>query len=154
MSVLTGALVVGVLTLLMTRSIEMLLRSVKWAQEIEDSMKHWIALTVGATVALLFGFNRGVWLWACVPEMRVLNVFMFIITACTFFAWMMRPQRHGFLYVTILLYALGLSFSYSVRVHYRALGLSSRSQRPGPERCCYEIELGTSRLGLVRSSLG
>ena len=109
MSVLTGALVVGVLTLLMTRSIMMLLRSVSWAQELEDSMKHWIALTVGATSALLFGFNRGVWLWACVPEMRVLNVFMFIITACTFFAWMMRPQRHGFLYATLLLYALGIA---------------------------------------------
>jgi tetratricopeptide (TPR) repeat protein len=109
MSVLTGALVVGVLTLLMTRSIMMLLRSVTWAQEVEDSMKHWIARTIGMTSALLFAFNRGVWLWACVPEMRVLNVFMFIITACTFFAWMMRPQRHGFLYVTILLYALGIA---------------------------------------------
>ena len=109
MSVLTGALVVGVLTLLMTRSIMMLLRSVSWAESLEDSMKHWIALTVGAAAALMFGFNRGVWLWACVPEMRVLNVFMFIITACTFFAWMSRPQRHGFLYATILLYALGIS---------------------------------------------
>jgi Flp pilus assembly protein TadD len=109
MSVLTGALVVGVLTLLMTHSIMMLLRSVKWAEALEDSMKHWIALTIGAASALLFGFNRGVWLWACVPEMRVLNVFMFIITACTFFAWMMRPQRHGFLYATILLYALGIA---------------------------------------------
>jgi tetratricopeptide (TPR) repeat protein len=109
MSVLTGALVVGVLTLLMTRSIMMLLRSVAWVEDLEDSMKHWIARTIGMASALLFGFNRGVWLWACVPEMRVLNVFMFIITACTFFAWMMRPQRHGFLYATILLYALGIA---------------------------------------------
>ncbi len=116
MSVLTGALVVGVLTLLMTRSIMMLLRSVSWAKDIEDSMKHWMALTIGSAVALLFGFNRGVWLWACVPEMRVLNVFMFIITACTFFAWMMRPQRHGFLYVTVLLYALGLGVHQTIVV--------------------------------------
>src|SRR5271154_203289 len=116
MSVLTGALVVGVLTLLMTRSIMMLLRSVTWAKDIEDSMKHWMALTIGSAVALLFGFNRGVWLWACVPEMRVLNVFMFIITACTFFAWMMRPQRHGFLYATVLLYALGLGVHQTIVV--------------------------------------
>jgi tetratricopeptide (TPR) repeat protein len=109
LSVLTGAMVVGVLTLLMTRSIVMLLRAIKWTQELDDSLKHWIALTVGSTSALLFGFNRGVWLWACVPEMRVLNVFMFIITACTFFAWMMRPQRHAYLYATILLYALGIA---------------------------------------------
>ena len=116
MSVLTGALVVGVLTLLMTRSIIMLLRSVTWAQGIEDSMKHWIALTIGTTSALMFAFNRGVWLWACVPEMRVLNVFMFIITACTFFAWMMRPQQHGFLYATILLYALGIANHQTILV--------------------------------------
>jgi len=116
MSVLTGALVVGVLTLLMTRSIMMLLRSVKWADALENPMKHWIALTVGASSALLFGFNRGVWLWACVPEMRVLNVFMFIITACTFFAWMMRPQRHSFLYATILLFALGIANHQTVFV--------------------------------------
>jgi tetratricopeptide (TPR) repeat protein len=116
MSVLTGALVVGVLTLLMTRSIMMLLRSVTWAKDIEDSMKHWMALTIGSAVALLFGFNRGVWLWACVPEMRALNVFMFIITACTFFAWMMRPQRYGFLYATVLLYALGLGVHQTIVV--------------------------------------
>jgi tetratricopeptide (TPR) repeat protein len=101
---------------LMTRSIVMLLRSMTWTREMEDSMKHRIALTVGSTSALLFGFNRGVWLWACVPEMRVLNVFMFIITACTFFAWMMRPHRHGFLYVTILLYSLGIANHQTVVV--------------------------------------
>src|SRR2546426_12102413 len=114
MSVLTGALVVGVLTLLMTRSILMLLRSVKWAEPMDERLKHWIALTVGASVALLFGFNRGVWLWACVPEMRVLNVFMFTLTACTFFAWMMRPERHVFLYATILVYALGIAHHLTI----------------------------------------
>ncbi len=76
MSVLTGALVVGVLTLLMTRSIIMILRASPWDDQIEERMKHWIALTVGASSALMFGFNRGVWLWASVPEMRVLNVFI------------------------------------------------------------------------------
>lgn len=115
-SVLTGALVVGVLTLLMTRSVLVLLRSVVWADEIEERMKHWIALTVGASMALLFGFNRGVWLWACVPEMRALNVFMFILTACVFFAWMMRPDRHAFLYATILVYALGICLHQTIVV--------------------------------------
>ena len=95
MSVLTGALVVGVMTLLMTRIIMMLLRSVAWA----DRLKTDEALDCPdyrETSALLFGFNRGVWLWACVPEMRVLNVFMFILTACTFFAWTMRPNGMDF----------------------------------------------------------
>ena len=116
MSVLTGALVVGVLTLLMTRSILMILRAVTWADSLEEKMKHWIALTVGAAIALLFGFNRGVWLWACVPEMRVLNVFMFILTACIFFAWMMRPERHAYLYATILIYGLGISNHQTIAV--------------------------------------
>lgn len=116
MSVLTGALVVGVMTLLMSRSIMVLLRSLKWTDEVADDMKHWIALAVGAAVSLMFGFNRGVWLWACVPEMRVLNVFMFTLTACTFFAWMLRPQRHGFLYATILVYGLGISNHQTIMV--------------------------------------
>ena len=109
MSVFTGALVVGVMTLLMTRSILMLLRLLAWADPIDEKLKQWIALTVGTCAALLFGFNRGVWLWACVPEMRVLNVFMFTLTAFTFFGWMLRPERHGFLYATILVYGLGIS---------------------------------------------
>lgn len=116
MSVLTGAVLVGVLTLLMTRSIMMLLRSSSWAEDVEEPMKHWIALTVGSCAALLFGFNRGVWLWASVPEMRVLNVFMFILTACTFFAWMMRPQRYALLYATVLIYALGLGVHMTIVV--------------------------------------
>jgi len=116
MSVLTGALVVGVMTLLMSRSIMVLLRSLTWAEEIADDVKHWLALAVGATVSLMFGFNRGVWLWACVPEMRVLNVFMFTLTACTFFAWMLRPHRHGFLYATILVYGLGISNHQTIMV--------------------------------------
>jgi len=116
MSVLTGALVVGVLNLLMTRSILMLLRAVTWADSLEEKMKHWIALTVGSCIALLFGFNRGVWLWACVPEMRVLSVFMFILTACMFFAWMMRPERYAYLYATILIYALGISNHQTIAV--------------------------------------
>ncbi len=116
MSVLTGALVVGVMTLLMTRSILMLLRSVTWGDALDEKTKHWIALFVGASASLLFGFNRGVWLWACVPEMRVLNVFMFTLTACTFFAWTMRPQRVGFLYATILVYALGITNHQTIAV--------------------------------------
>jgi tetratricopeptide (TPR) repeat protein len=32
---------------------------------------------------------------------------MFILMACTFFAWMMRPERHVFLYATLLVYGLG-----------------------------------------------
>ncbi len=109
MSVLTGALVVGIMTLLMTRSILMLLRSLAWAEPIDEKLKRWIALSVGTSASLLFGFNRGVWLWACVPEMRVLNVFMFTLTAFTFFGWMLRPERHGFLYATVLVYGLGIS---------------------------------------------
>ena len=109
MSVLTGATLVGIMTLLMSRSILMLLRNVTWADKIEESLKSWLSLTIGVATAMLFAFNRGVWLWACVPEMRVLNVFLFVLISCTFFAWMMRPEKSRFLYATQLL--LGLSIA-------------------------------------------
>ncbi len=108
-SVFTGALMVGALTLLMTSSIQMLLQSVNWADGLDEKMRPWVALTVGPAVALLFGFNRSVWSWACVPEMRIFMVFMCFLTVCTFFAWMMRPGRHGYLYATILIYGLGMA---------------------------------------------
>ena len=109
MSVLTGATLVGIMTLLMSRSILMLLRNVAWADKIEESLKSWLSLTIGVATAMLFAFNRGVWLWACVPEMRVLNVFLFVLISCTFFAWMMRPEKSRYLYATLLL--LGLSIA-------------------------------------------
>ena len=109
MSVLTGASLVGIMTLLMSRSILMLLRNVSWADKIEESLKSWLSLTIGVAAAMLFAFNRGVWLWACVPEMRVLNAFLFVAISCTFFAWMMRPEKSRYLYATLLL--LGLSIA-------------------------------------------
>ena len=109
MSVTTGAAVTGLMTLLMTRSILTVLRASPWKDDVEEKLQHWIALTVGSCVSLLFAFNRGVWLWSCVPEMRVMSVFMFFISAIFFFAWLVRPQRYGFLYATMLLYALGIA---------------------------------------------
>ncbi|MEI8313946.1 MAG: DUF2723 domain-containing protein [Verrucomicrobiota bacterium] len=109
MSVLTGATLVGIMTLLMSRSILMLLRNVTWADKIEESLKSWLSLTIGVAAAMLFAFNRGVWLWACVPEMRVLNAFLFVLISCMFFAWMMRPEKSRYLYATLLL--LGLSIA-------------------------------------------
>lgn len=109
MSVLTGAAIVGILTLLMSRSILMLIRNSPWADRVEESLKEWLSLTIGTATALLFGFNRGVWLWASVPEMRVLNVFSFIAVSCLFFAWMMRPDKHRLLYATLLVFGLSLT---------------------------------------------
>ena len=109
LSVVTGAMTVGTLTIMMTRSIRLLLHSLPWAKDVSESLQHWIAVTIGASTALLFGFNRGVWLWASVSEMRVMNVFSFIVTACFFFAWTMQPYRRGFLYTTLLLYGLSLA---------------------------------------------
>lgn len=108
-SVATGAALVGVMTLLMSRSILMLLRNAAWSDKLEESLKEWLSLTVGTSTAMLFAFNRGVWLWACVPEMRVLSVFLFMFISFVFFAWMMRPERIQFLYATLLL--LGLSIA-------------------------------------------
>jgi tetratricopeptide (TPR) repeat protein len=121
MSVFTGGLTVGVLTLMMTRSTRVLLHTLPWAKEIEESLLHWIALMVGMSTALLFGFNRGVWLWASVSEMRVLNAFSFVLIACTFFAWMTQPARKGFLYATLLIFGLSMTNHQTVGVMALAL---------------------------------
>ena len=116
LSVVTGALTVGFMTIIMTRSLRLLLHSLPWGDKIDESLQHWMALFIGASCALLFGFNRGVWLWACVSEMRVLNVFSFILTSCIFFAWTIQPHRRGFLNVMLLIFGLSLSNHQTIAV--------------------------------------
>ena len=121
MSVFTGGLTVGVMTLMMTRSTRVLLHTLPWSKKIDDRLLHWIALSVGTSTSLLFGFNRGVWLWASVSEMRVLNAFSFILIACFFFAWMVQPRRKGFLYASLLTYGLSMTNHQTVAVMALAL---------------------------------
>ncbi|MEI6147588.1 MAG: DUF2723 domain-containing protein [bacterium] len=116
MSVVTGALTVGALTIMMTRSLRLLLHSLPWSDSVDERLQHWMAVTLGASAALLFGFNRGVWLWACVSEMRVLNVFSFVLISCIFFAWMIQPHRRGFLYATIFIFGLSLANHQTISV--------------------------------------
>jgi tetratricopeptide (TPR) repeat protein len=116
LSAVTGALTVGLLTITMTRSLRLLLHSLPWARAEDEKLYHWMAITLGASTALLFGFNRGVWLWSCVSEMRVLNQFSFVLMTCMFLAWMVQPRRRGFLYVTLLLYALSFANHQTVAV--------------------------------------
>ncbi len=108
LSVVTGAALVGIMTLLMSRSVLMLLRNSPWNDTIEEPLKESLSLSVATASAMLFAFNRGVWLWASVPEMRALSVFSFVLTTCMFFAWMMRPTQHRFLYATILVFGLSI----------------------------------------------
>ena len=115
-SVVTGAALVGLTTVLMKRVVLVLLRHTSWSTEVEEPLRRWMALTIGVSVGLLFAFNRGVWLWACVPEMRVLSVFMFMLTAFVFFHWMLHPQRHGLLYLTLFIYGLGASNHQTILV--------------------------------------
>ncbi len=116
LSVVTGALTVAVMTVTMTRSVRLLLHSLPWSDSVSERLQHWVALTVGCSSALLFGFNRGVWLWACVSEMRVLNVFSFVLIGGVLFAWIVQPHRRGFLYATLLLLGLSLANHQTIAV--------------------------------------
>ncbi len=108
-SVVTGAALVGILTLLMTRSTLMLLRNSPWGEGLDDSLNSSLSLSIGTTAALMFAFNRGVWQWACVPEMRALNAFSYVATTCFLFAWMMRPEQHRYIYALLLVWGLSLA---------------------------------------------
>ena len=126
-SVFTGALLVGIMTLMMTRSTRVLLHTLPWSKTLDERLLHWIALMVGISTSLLFAFNRGVWLWACVSEMRVLNAFTFVLMACTFFAWMIEPRRKGFLYATLLIFGLSMTNHQTVVVMAGALVVGTLS---------------------------
>ncbi|MCL1856099.1 MAG: DUF2723 domain-containing protein [Kiritimatiellaeota bacterium] len=141
MSAFTGAMTVGIMTIMMTRSIRILLHSIPWGQEISESFRHWTALCVGTSSALLFGFNRGVWLWASVSEMRVLNAFSFILIACLFFAWVTQPDKKGFLYAALFTYGLSMTNHQTVAIMAVALVLGTCAV--GVDRFFQEREAAT-----------
>jgi tetratricopeptide (TPR) repeat protein len=116
MSVATGACAVGVLTLTMTRSTRLLLNSLPTGNFPDERVAEWIAMAVGVSTGLLFGFNRGVWLWACVSEMRVLNVFSFVLITCIFFGWMVQQERRGFLYAAVFLFGVSLANHQTIAI--------------------------------------
>ncbi|MDD4873057.1 MAG: DUF2723 domain-containing protein [Kiritimatiellae bacterium] len=125
MSVVTGALVVGVMTLMMTRSIRLILNSLPWTGFSDNRLTEWVAITIGMSSALLFGFNRGVWLWACVSEMRVLNVFSFVLISCFFFGWMIQPHRRGFLHISVFLFGVSLANHQTIAVMAGAFAIGT-----------------------------
>jgi tetratricopeptide (TPR) repeat protein len=108
-SVVTGAVLVGIMTLMMSRSIVMLLRNSPWGEALEERHKEWLGLAVATAAAMMYAFDRGVWQWACVPEMRALNAFSWVAATCIFFAWMMRPEQHRYLYALLLVWGLSLA---------------------------------------------
>jgi tetratricopeptide (TPR) repeat protein len=117
-SVVTGAALVGIMTLLMSRSILMLLRSSPWGEGLAERHKEWLGLACATAATLMYAFNRGVWQWACVPEMRVLNAFSFMATTCILFAWVMRPQQHRYLYALLLVWGLSLANHQTIIVMF------------------------------------
>jgi tetratricopeptide (TPR) repeat protein len=121
MSVFTGGLLVGMLAFLTIRSTRILLHALPAAPTDDESLRRWLATTVGIATALLFGFSRGVWYWACIPEQWIQNTFAFILPACTFFLWVARPERKRFLYATLFLFAAGAADHQTVFVLAGAL---------------------------------
>lgn len=108
-SAFTGAAVVALMTILAKRTTLILLHSIAWRNPLAPVVARLLALCTGIFVGLMFAFNRGVWLWSCVPEMRILSVFMFVLTAFLFFKWMLRPERLWLLLLTMYLYGLGIA---------------------------------------------
>jgi hypothetical protein len=108
-SAFTGAAVVALLTILTKRSLLVLFNSISWREPLPPLVARGLALCAGLFAGLMFAFNRGVWLWSCVPEMRILSVFMYMLTAFVFFKWMLQPHRRGLLLTAVFIFGLGIA---------------------------------------------
>jgi len=108
-SACTGAAVVALMTILTKRATLVLLNAVPWRTPLEPLAARILSLCAGLCAGLMFAFNRGVWLWSCVPEMRILSVFMYMLTAFLCFKWMMQPERRGLLLTAVFIFGLGIA---------------------------------------------
>jgi len=100
MSVTAGAVLVGVISLTMMRSANGLMEGLPWCRAIDSKQAQWIAAFVGIGTALMFGFDRTVWQWACLPEPPALYTLLYFLAAASFFSVDTRtrppsaPLRH------------------------------------------------------------
>jgi tetratricopeptide (TPR) repeat protein len=111
MSVFSGGLLVGILVLANIRCIHVLIASLTWGKSVPERKQHQIAMGVGLGSALFFAFNRGVWHWACVSEMHILDILVLVLVVYAFTAWIQQQDRFGYLNVVACL--LGASFPMS-----------------------------------------
>ena len=134
MSVFTGGLLVGVLAFMMIRSTRMLLQPVsaaredaalqnwaKFATELEgerprEPLQRWIATTVGVGTALLFGFSRGVWPWACDPGSVDSERLCFRPAGMRLLPVGGAAGRKRYLYATLLVFGASAADHHSVFV--------------------------------------
>jgi len=103
MSVAAGATLVGTMALLMNRSVLWIIGALPWGKAVKPSQQRWIAATVGISTALMFGFDRLVWKWACTPEPQALYTMLYFLAVASFFSWLRQPHRRGYFYTTIAL---------------------------------------------------
>ena len=106
MSVTAGALLVGVVAVTMMRSTLWLLDAVPWGKAIGPPLTHWLAACVAISAALLFGFDRTVWAWACVPQPQALYTLLYFLAVASFLGWIREPNRRRYLYAMIVCLSL------------------------------------------------
>ena len=106
MSATAGAAVVGVMSLTMMRSTTWLIGMLPWGKAIDPKRSQWIAVLVGMSTALMFGFDSTVWQWACEPEPQALYTLLYFLAVASFFVWIRDPTRRRYLYATVMLFSL------------------------------------------------
>ena len=106
MSVTVGVVLVGVMSLTMMRSTRWLLEALPWSRAIDPNQAQWIAALVSISTALLFGFDRTVWQWACLPEPPALYTLLYFLAAASFLQWIREPVRRRHLYATVVFFSL------------------------------------------------
>ncbi|MBI5397778.1 MAG: DUF2723 domain-containing protein [Verrucomicrobia bacterium] len=104
-----GALAVGLLALLGSRSGSMFIRSVKGLSErLSERQERLIASVCGAAGGLVFAFSPVPLSQAVIAEVYSLNALFMALTLVTIFVWMLK-QQDKYLYWTWFLWGLGLT---------------------------------------------
>ena len=106
MSVTAGATLVGVMALTMMRSTLWLMDALPWGKSLDQKQARWIAGVVAISSALMFGFDRTVWQWACRPEPQALHTLLYFLAVASFFMWIWGHRRRRYLCAAVVFLSL------------------------------------------------
>jgi hypothetical protein len=110
-SAVAGALVCGVIALMVSRGGAAILEKMPDGQRLKPNEEQWLRAVCGYAAGIVFGLNGAFWPQAVIVTAWPLSILLLGIVLCLLMRWSYEPEHRRFLYAAALTYGLLLTNS-------------------------------------------
>ncbi|MBC8324981.1 MAG: DUF2723 domain-containing protein [Verrucomicrobia subdivision 3 bacterium] len=122
-SAVAAALACGLLALMVSRTAQLMLKSIETFREVKERQRDLIGLASGTAAGLLLAFNGFMWSQAVIVEVYTLGIFTFMAVLALMMRWYFRPTQRWPLYLAY--FCFGLCFANHQTLLLAAVGIEA-----------------------------